>query len=467
MSLRRGGKLIYCRPEFTYRVFVVIVCLFLSSCGKQRNIILITLDTTRADHLGCYGYFRNTSPALDSLAANSTLFESCFAPMPTTLPTHCSILTGVYPIEHGVLTNIKGKENRFLSTKVLKTFPMMCAELGYETAAFVSAVPVRYGAGLEAGFGLYDCPEKPMRRAGETIDLAIEWLDNRDSKPYFLWVHLFDPHFPYAPPVRDAELFSDGVEVRHFMEERGIPLQAEPDSSEEREIPSTIETINLYDAEIFYMDRQLRRLFNRLNRQSRSERSALLIAGDHGEGLNQHGVPYHNQTWNEQLNVPLIMNIPNSRPQRVSNIISVVDAFPTFLGLLGDDRFNLFLQQASGRNVFENPSTIGVFGQDNGRRMDGQNYRYCLITDRWKLYYAPSPDADPGTQLFDIRSDPFELKDVLNDHREIADKMQQELTTILSEQQERSELFISEEADTSTIDSLRMEQLKALGYMGS
>ena len=291
------------------------------------NVLLVTLDTTRADHLGCYGREAALTPALDELAARGTLFEQAFPSSPMTLPAHATMFTGLDPPEHGVRVNGKHKLGASLDT-----LAELLANLGYRTGAFVAAFVLNRKFGLDQGFQTYDddltkaheqeVPEPlSVYRPGDVVvDGALAWLtqvtqerstaDNADRgaqpQPFFAWVHLYDPHYPYHPHAELADTaFAD-------------------DAS--------------YDAEVAFMDRQVARLLDFLEKRRLTEQTMVLAAGDHGEGLEDHGEIEHGYLLNEEvLRVPLIVSLPGTlrAGERIGSMVTLVDLFPTVMDLLG------------------------------------------------------------------------------------------------------------------------------------
>ena len=288
--------------------------------GRGCNVLLITLDTTRADRLGCYGFDKAATPALDGLAARGTLFEHAFTCAPLTLPAHVTMFTGLYPPEHGLRLN----DGRDALGKSVPLVHEILAESGYRTGAFIAAAVLESPYGLSRGFehyddtGLYptttvarrqmiltDNPEHMPYKAGDrVVDSALEWLQRvaPDRSPFFCWVHLFDPHLPGH---WHREIF--GNRFNHQ-----------------------------YDAEIAFMDRQIARLMSFI-RTNGLERETLVIAvGDHGEGLGESGESSHGFFLYSTLHVPLIVSMPGTvnEGERVSETVSLVDLAPSILDFL-------------------------------------------------------------------------------------------------------------------------------------
>src|SRR5439155_12699307 len=272
------------------------------------DILLITLDTTRADHLGAYGDRRAQTPRLDQLARDGVLFERAIAAAPITLPAHASLLTGIYPFTHGVRNN-----GSFSLRPAVPTLTTVLHERGYVTAAFVSAFVLDRRYGLAQGFDTYndrfvrtDARGELERRGDETARAAGEWLNRvgRDERPLFLWVHLYDPHDPYDPPPPFREAFA------------GRP----------------------YDGEIAFADQAVGAIFDQYARLGRRVPPIVAVVGDHGESLGEHEEETHAMfVYESTLRVPLILSWPGHLPagRRVPAVVRGIDLAPTLLDLAG------------------------------------------------------------------------------------------------------------------------------------
>ncbi len=425
--------------------------------SSSTSILWITIDTIRADHLGAYGYFRNTSPRFDALAEESLLFERSLAPIATTLPSHLSVLTATYPNEHGVLSNIAAGGKIFTPSEKLVSLAGFLAERNYATAAFVSATPLKDWSGIQRGFIDYDSPSARTRAGNETTDRALAWLKQHAGNPFFLWVHLFEPHHPHdTPPGIEAFHFDyrlDGyIAARHF-----------PDSLMTRHdvyVDTRVE-MNAYDAEILFADQQLGRLIDAVRHSDSADNVAIVVMGDHGEGMAQHGMPYHGAVWDEQLHVPLLMHVPGEPAQRVSQPMSIVDVFPTLLGRIDIPDEAQYLIEVSGIDVFDVPDEArAVFSQSSMRLTKwGMPLTYSLTSKDWKYTSA----SDGEQRLYDLREDPFELED-------ISDSRPDEVARFQAIIDERVALQLARNAEIGgtqfeQIDEALLEDLRALGYV--
>ena len=261
-----------------------------SGCCAGDNILLITLDTTRADHLPAYGYTKVRTPNLDSLAASGFVFEDAISHAPITLTSHASILTGRLPIAHGIHDN----SGYFLALKV-KTLAEVLKDNGYSTGAFVSAFILDSRRQLNQGFDTYndyfggreneDINPREIQRRGEDTEIeAANWLEKQSGKKWFLWVHLYDPHDPYDPP--------------------------EPYRTEYADRP--------YDGEIAYTDDVVGKLLRKVDSIGANNNTIVVLTADHGESLGEHREETHAMfLYNATQHVPLIIRVPGKRAKRI------------------------------------------------------------------------------------------------------------------------------------------------------
>ena len=414
-----------------------------SGCGSEDppNLLLITLDTTRADHLGCYGYDRATSASLDRLAAEGVRFEHSFSHVPITLPAHTSILSGTLPIAHGVRDN-----GRFVVPGELETLPERLSALGYATAAFVSGFVLDSRFGLDQGFDLYDdafteeWSEDKLRDAkiynqmvtdrpaDQTTDRALAWLAERGSGPYFLWVHYYDPHQRYAPPHPYDQLFHDSP----------------------------------YDGEIAFMDSEIGRLFDALDEREDWEDTAVVVTADHGESLGQHGEATHAVlSYDSTLRVPLIVKAPADfglEPRVVQETVSHVDLFPTMLEMLGvappSELPGESLLPTMGGNV--RAPRFAYFESSLPRFSFGWEPLFGIRADGWKYIHAPEPE------LYDLSADTDELYNLASSRVDRRGAMEDLLFRTI----ESTEPVSSTEPTAGEMDADVRRRLAALGYVG-
>lgn len=314
-----------------------------SGANDGPDVILITIDTLRADHLGSYGFALETSPNIDEVARHGVVFERAVAAAPTTAPSHASIMTSRYPSRHSIGT---GNGDTRLSSKV--TLASLLRDADYRTAAFVSNMVLQKRIGLDFGFDVYDDtletsePNRPYileRTAADTTDRALAWLAEQASDPVFLWVHYQDPHGPYTPPkelANQLQLPDDG----------GGELPLLSDDSGKGGIPTyqAIEGLrhlheyrSRYAAEIRAVDDNLGRLFRALEVRDSQRGSVILLTADHGESFGERDryLVHFYTTTPENAHVPMIIRAKGIAPSRRTDPVHHVDVMPTLLELAG------------------------------------------------------------------------------------------------------------------------------------
>ncbi len=426
-----------------------------SAALDRPNVLIITIDTIRADHLGFHGYQRPTSPRLDRLSAESVVFERAYSPIATTLPSHTSMFTGVYPHEHGVLANIA--EGRTYQRRAdLQTLPELFERAGYATRAVVAATPLKPRFGLDAGFGGYDAPKGQQRTADKNTAQAIAALSELASldRPGLLWVHYFDPHGPYTPPYKFEVKFRMDDATRAGLAERQFSERSQRPTGQWNDLE---EGIDRYDAEIAFTDAQIRHLLRAAEKDGWLDGAVIAVLGDHGEGLNQHGIAGHGNVWEEQLHVPMLLRIPGVEACRIAAPASISDFAPTLLHVLDLPGKAEFLAQVTGVNRFRTDlpaNELPILGQTSPRQSETGQIGYTLRRDRWKLHL----DENGNEALFDLNKDPFELVDVAPEHARVVTTLRAELDELLRVQ--RREVQTEEASDAVKSD------LRALGYGG-
>jgi len=402
--------------------------------GRPFNVILITVDTLRSDRVGCYGYSPDVTPYMNLFASHGVLFENCISQTPLTLPSHTTVLTGTLPPHHGVRDN-----GGFVVPAELETMAEVFKEAGYETAAFVSAYVLDSKWGLGQGFDYYfdrfDLGRyekislgEVQRPAFETIDEAIAWLGAKKSGKFFAWIHLYDPHTPYAPPEPYRTQFAD-----------------QP-----------------YLGEIAYTDSQLGRLWNFLETNGLLENLFFVFASDHGESLGEHGETTHGFfVYQEGIEVPLIFLSPFTRFQgkRYSGVVSLADIMPTVCDMAGVRTPDGTQGTSLVRHFSGGKPADGVIAYSETyypRFHYGWSDLRSIQDDRFKLIMAPVPE------LYDVRNDPDEQKNLVYLEPEVFERLSSR-----AEAFEKEAVSKAIEADFATVDEDTRERLAALGYLGS
>lgn len=402
------------------------------------SLLLITIDTLRADHLGSYGYDAGETPHLDRLAREGVRFDQVATTVPLTLPAHASIMTGQYPPRHGVRDNVN-----FQLSAAATTLAEVLRSAGYATGGFVGAAVLDAHTGIAQGFDVYSDLPHPGKfseghvnlsaeRPGEVVALeALSWIAAQPEE-FFAWVHLFDPHDPYLPPSPFRERYAG------------------------RE----------YDGEVAYVDHVVGQLISGLEHQGRSENMVVVVTADHGEGLGDHGERLHSLlVYDSTVRVPLILWAPGRLPADITvrGQASVVDIMPTTLGLLGvrdplpesrdgaDLRQRVDARDAPGRPAYvETLLPLLELGWSELRSLRTRDFKYI---------------AAPRPELYDLRADVGEADNVIDRWPQRAAAMRDELAELVGGD-DVSDLEFGRRFMNSDAES-QLDNLRALGYIGA
>jgi choline-sulfatase len=403
-----------------------------AAARPRLDVLLVTLDTTRADHIGAYGYAKAKTRHLDRLAAEGTRFEAVIAPAPITLPSHSSILTGLYPFEHGVRNN-----GNFYLARRFETLATRLKAGGYRTGAFVSTFILDRRYGLDRGFDVYDDSMEgeyhqvvamQAERRGDRTALALgRWIDERakaKDEPFFAWLHLYDPHEPYRAPHPFRDLFANDP----------------------------------YDGEIAFTDAIVASVLDRLQQAGLLDRTLVVVTGDHGESLGEHGETTHSMFLYEgAVRVPLIFWRPGLVPagRVVADPVRLVDVAPTILDLLGvtplaAPHARSLRPLVEGRGGGAPPAAYSETLLPKFY-MNWAPLR-SLRDGRYKLIDAPRPE------LYDLATDPTESRNLFAERTQTAQALRQGLERLGA---------AGDAMSVQTLDREAMEKLAALGYIGA
>ncbi len=396
MNIRRGEKVL-----FLFFILVGIIFTdhsFLISKMKEKNlnVLLITIDTIRPDRLSCYSTKYLKTPRMDALAAKGALFDRAIAHNPVTLPSHVNILLGTTPLYHGVHQNSKS-----IVAEDFLTLAEYLKSKEYSTAAFIGAFPLDSRFGLPQGFDVYDdsLPSRsavefafPEKKAEKVIQAALDWIEKQGNK-WFTWVHIWDPHAPYIPP--------------------------EPFQSQFKDDP--------YSGEVAYVDSELGKMFDYLEGNDLLKNTLIILTGDHGESLGEHGEMTHTYfAYNSTLWVPLIIAGPGVKASRIDEYVSHIDIFPTVCDILGIEE-PPFLQGISllplmkGKKIKKRAIYFESLDPYYNR---GWAPLRGFVEERKKFIDSPLPE------FYDLENDFDEEKNIvqeidLNKYRERLKKMQE------------------------------------------
>ncbi|HVS15989.1 MAG TPA: sulfatase-like hydrolase/transferase [Thermoanaerobaculia bacterium] len=427
------------------------------------NVVLVSLDTTRRDHLSLYGYSRETSPHLEELGARSAVFTQATAQMTITNPSHATIFTGLYPHTHGVGENTRELADRFV------TLTEMLGASGYRSGGFVSGHPLRPQiTGLDQGFDTYDGELRRRRDGRDTLDRALAWLRGLEGdEPFFLFVHFYDAHGPFRPPERYLELFRSP--------EPGRSLEFVPQYQRIRGEDGTVVRdlaayVDRYDALLRYQDDLLGELLAELD----LERTLVVVVADHGETLGDRAEPLNlnhgTSVFEEQVAVPLVLHVPGGPSGVFDRPVETVDIVPTLVELLGlETPEELAFEGESmapivrGRADESVPSFAFASNRarsqnhsDRGYELRKRDFMHSVRDRRWKLIEYPGVERD-YLELYDLEADPAERFEIGTEHPEVREALLATLETWRASGK-------APELD-GEVDAEDLEQLRALGYV--
>jgi arylsulfatase A-like enzyme/Flp pilus assembly protein TadD len=424
---------------------ILIILLLLSASGlylvlrpgrdkRPWNVVVITLDTTRPDHIGAYGYAEAQTPHLDRLAHGGVMFQNCYTSVPLTLPSHSALFTGRYPIAN----NVRNNGNYFLPGDET-TLAEVLRDRGYDTRAVIAAFVLLSKFGVNQGFSVYDDSldthemirnyksEIPAEMVHEKF---VTWLDQNDGKPFFYWLHFYDPHTPYRPPQEYAKRFPSGPK-------------------------------GLYDGEIAYTDFWVGRVLDSLRAGGLLEHTLVVIASDHGEAFGEHNEQGHGIfCYDETLKVLLIFYAPKllSGPRQVSDRVGLVDVMPTVLDLVGAQippavQGRSFRPLLYGRSA--GPERALYFESLYGREEMNWAPLTGLLQQDYKFISLPDPE------LYDLSADPGEKQNLFLRKNILARDMDRRLGKFVAEHSQKGG---DARRELSAGDK---EQLQALGYISA
>jgi arylsulfatase A-like enzyme/Flp pilus assembly protein TadD len=427
------------------RSLVVLLTVSLLPCASTvfaapvapPNVVVFTIDTLRADHVGCYGYQQIRTPSIDGLAADSARFERAYTVVPVTLPSHTVIFTGTYPMLNGM--------HDFAANKLNPTQPTLASVLkehGYATAAVIGSAVLDSRFGLNRGFDFYydhfdfnrlqESNLEEMERPGNLVaDVTLDWLSQNYNKKFFLWMHLYDPHYPYRPPP--------------------------PYDVEYRDRP--------YDGEIAFADAQIGRVIRFLKSKGLYRNTLIVLSGDHGESLGEHGEKTHGFfIYNATLHVPLMIHLPGAAaPRVVPELVTLADLMPTVLQTLKVDipspvqgrsllpliktTTNLKSKEKEARSLYAETFLPRLhFNWSELRAVESINYHFID---------APKPE------LYDLTKDPGETQNLFAGKKAVGEEMRARLAALIRQYSAGQEM-----AEKTGLDPALMERLKSLGYAG-
>lgn len=492
---------------------ILLSCLWFTSCGSEGAdsgeltqisarpdlVVLITVDTLRADHLPMYGYPRDTAPFLSELAEQGVLFKNCVSASSHTAPSHATIFTALYPTQHGVL------QNGMRLSPSIKTLASDMKEAGYLTGAFSSVSFLRPIMDdfdhVDTASGKYtresDADASHVRNAEDTVSAALKWVSDQDrGHPIFLWVHLYDVHEWQRSPLNASwketvdSLDASGAPVtgklvseadldhlRFLQEERGQFPKLNLNSSNERLLAYHVQVDANYDSLILYTDNALRRLYNELQKSSGGRRGMWVFLSDHGEGLGSHNYNYHGMNiYREQTRVPLVIHFTDGSfaGTEIEGVVRTVDIRPTIQDAVG-------APMARKRGVMSVPALesrtlLGVLRDSSTGEEPRLGFSQRRPVDEYRVNDQGWSDEEVESvegirykyirhfngrdELFDLKNDPLEKNNLVETMPQIAKK----LSALLRAHHEH----MARQAagmQPGQVDPEFLEELRQLGYL--
>jgi arylsulfatase len=440
---------------------------------RAENAIFIVIDALRADHVGVYGHRRPTTPGLDRFARRSVVFDRAYSATSWTLPSLASYMSSVYPSVHEVRNAPNRADHSALSDEFLTLAESLAAH-GLHTAAVTAQPWISDRTGLTQGFETVRTVSDPAdpREAAELTDMLVEWLDREAEPPFFLYAHYMGPHSPYEAPEGHAGRFTRELEPSALVQEFDELYRAHDPFEAYRMIvaraaegglsPADVAYLKArYDEKLAYVDTQVDRFLQELERRGLMDTSVVVVTADHGEAFNEHGTIFHGQHLHEEvLRVPLIAHIPGREPARIDSLVELIDLYPTFHEALG----------------FEVPPRIqgtSLLPLLRGEPGDGivfaEGFGFKIVTQGWSslhpysmtLHRAETIEFDG---LYDLDADPFEQRDRTDSEPQIVRRHRELAASIWSEMHDVRELW-SARSRPAELDDETRERLESLGYL--
>jgi len=455
-----------------FALLSVIIIFFFAACSNQNtskdnfNIVLITIDALRADHLSCYGYYRNTSPNIDKIAEKGIIFKNVIAPSSWTVPSMVSLFTSVYPINHGI---VKGfvKEQKIHNQNVFSDDLITLAELlkanGYNTFGVASNLHLGEKLGFARGFDYFKC--LPFTSAPWVNKIIYSWESEiNKSDKFFLWIHYFDPHLPYRSQKPWTEEYSSReITEKYELYNKNLSELNELISILQHDRAALSNLIALYDSDINYVDFYIGNLINKFKLD---ENTLIIITADHGEEFLDHGMLDHgNNLHSETINVPFIVKFPyNNRNGVIDQQISTLDIMPTIIDILNINP----LEQMLGKSALKKKGLLFWLmkllinkerDESEFTELDKKSVLKAILTPEWKYIYNYK---DKTQQLYNIKSDPEELDNLADKKAKQCNQLKKQLLNWVATSKtypvKKQSFELSQE---------EKEKLKAMGYVGT
>jgi len=451
-----------------FLIYLALLLLFVGGCSNEDvsktdfNIVLITIDALRADHLSCYGYHRNTSPNIDKIAEKGIVFNNVISPSSWTTPSMVSLFTSVYPINHGIIKGFaKGREihNQKVFSDDIITLAELLKANGYETFGAASNLHLSEKFGFARGFDNYKC--LPWQTAPQVNRVVYSWESQiKNSGKFFLWIHYFDPHHPLTPRTPWIEHYTS-----HELTQQ-LNLSNKSSDYIQLNIPrlrkeALSNLVALYDSDINYVDLHIGELIKNFELE---ENTLIIITADHGEEFFEHGQFGHGKNlFQETINIPLIIKLPHhDKKETIDEYVNLVDIMPTIIDILNINP----PEQLLGKSVLEKQGLFFRLMQILTNReidnygfaeLDRKEVLKAILTPEWKYIYNYKNKTG---QLYNIKLDPHELNNLADKKTKECTKLKGQLLSWVASSKTypvKSQLFeISQE---------EKEKLEAMGYL--
>ena len=458
----------------------------LSNCNKENspprpNIILIVADTLRSDHLGCYGYPKNVTPHLDEFSKDSLVFENAYAPIPSTLPSHASIMTGLYPDVHQMFdeaNNLDAGVYKEISPR-FSTIAEKLKEIGYKNIGIVSSLWLSDRFGFGRKFDYYKRVDGTFTPSVKINKKAFKWLEGvREEKfpKLFMFLHYYDPHsdpyikgkneLPYYSPSSYFEQFCDGeadiLKIQNKVNSYATSFLVYSNVSKMQIEDTQLESIiSFYDAGIAFFDYQIGELFSELKEMGLYDQSLIIFTSDHGEEFREHGEFIHNQVYEENIHVPLMIKFPGGRfsDKKIKSPVELIDIKPTILNYL-QVPVSSHVQGKSLLSLIDQDSEAANMAVCRQKSQEGDRI-YSLREGKFKLIYNYSTMK---SELYDLDADPLEKSDIADFNKAEVIRLQNKLKNIVENNMDLSNIP-SEVTKDIILNHDEIRKLKTLGYL--
>lgn len=445
-----------------FPLFIIIVVLasiiFVINQNKMNykcpecNVILISIDTLRADLLSCYGYDKMTSPNIDRFSEDSVLFKKCIAQAPSTLASHASIFTSLIPSHH------QASFARMIALpKEIRTITEILKAKGYKTISFNDGGQIAPDFGLDQGFDVYRSTNKKKATLyfSDIVKKSINWIVRNSEKKFFLFLHTYETHSPYTPKKKYLDLFEENYSGSLPMHTSDRVAQRINNGKIKVTKEDTLHIINTYNAEIRAMDESFGIFIDFLKKKELYDKTIIIFTSDHGEEFYEHGVmASHSHTlFDELLHIPLIIKFANSKfaSREIKNLVRSIDMMPTLLDIVSIKiPENLegvsLIPMIKGRS--KNEDLFAISERDMIETL--QDECWSIMYDKWKLY---------NSRLYDLEKDPFERIDISSEHAELKTTLRKKAIQFIKQ------IRITQQKEKVELDETELEKLKALGYI--